>query len=69
MPFSGAHAASSRRNGVLAISNDSIRMRILTGTAVAVGLTWLLDTYLFGGFYTQAFSRMVSDLMLHLHVG
>ena len=54
---------------VLAIVCNHFRMRTLLWTVALVALATSLDTYLYCGFYTQAFSRMVSDIAVYVRHG
>jgi hypothetical protein len=40
--------------------------RSLLWTVVLVALATSLDSAFYGGFYTQAFNRMVSDIAVHV---
>ena len=41
-------------------------MRMLIWTVALFALAASLDLSLFGGFYTQVFSRMISDIAIHV---
>jgi len=41
-------------------------MRALLWTVALFALATSLDSSLYGGFYTQAFSRMISDIALYV---
>lgn len=44
-------------------------MRWLLWTVALTALATSLDSSLYGGFYTQTLSRMVSDIMFYWHIG
>jgi hypothetical protein len=44
-------------------------MRWLLWIVAITALATSLDSSLYGGFYAQHVSRMVSEIMLHLHIG
>jgi len=44
-------------------------MRGLLWTVAVLALATSLDASLYGGFYTQSFSRMLAAIVLYIHIG
>jgi hypothetical protein len=44
-------------------------MRALLWSVAFLALATSLDSSLYGGFYTQSFSRMVSEILFYMHIG
>jgi hypothetical protein len=51
---------------VLGIVRNPLSMRTLLWTVALVALATSLDSSLYGGFYTQGLSRMISDIAVYV---
>jgi hypothetical protein len=65
MIFGLAAFARCRPNQRLGILRNYFQMRGLLWIVVLAALATSLDSSLYGGFYTQAVARMLSDIALH----
>jgi hypothetical protein len=58
-------SAEFEEHDVLIIVCNHIPMRALLWTVALFALATSLDSSLYGGFYTQAFSRMISEIAVY----